>query len=179
MTEFSAALLLAQMSRLPDHVEIREQNAGMLTRTIGHIEGLESCERLPDATVVSWHVFGGRYLAEHWDGMPRGIFVKAMQAEGVQLGTGYDQPVYRETVFQQDWAKSEDIRPFAWAGEDWVQDYRSLNLPNVEAYCEERIGIRHAGLLIGEQAMKQVCDAFTKVSENRGELIAAWRAGQF
>jgi dTDP-4-amino-4,6-dideoxygalactose transaminase len=166
------------MTRLPEHVEIREQNAGMLTRTLSQIDGVEPCRRLPDATVVSWHVYGGRYLADTWEGMPREIFVRAMRAEGVRIETGYPKPVYRENVFQQDWANSDDIRPFAWAGEDWVQDYRSLNLPKVEAYCQERIGLRHANLLISEQAMKQVCDAFAKVSENRVELMEAWRSGK-
>jgi len=178
MTEFSAAILLAQMSRLPEHVEIREHNAAMLTRALSHIDGVEPCKRLPEATVVSWHVYGGRYLADKWDGMPREIFVRAMRAEGVRIETGYRRPVYRETVFQQDWVNSEDIRPFSWAGEDWVQDYRSLNLPKVEAYCQERIGLRHANLLISERAMKQVCDAFGKVRENRNELIDAWRSGK-
>lgn len=177
MTEFSAALLLAQMSRLPEHVEIREQNAGMLTRTLSNIPGLEPCKRLPGATVVSWHVYGGRYLEDEWDGLPRDVFVQAMRAEGVQVETGYPAPVYRATVFQQDWANSKDIRPFPWAGEDWVQDYRSLNLPKVEAYCQERIGLRHANLLISEQAMKQVCDAFERVREGRGALVKAWKEG--
>ncbi len=178
MTEFSAALLLAQMSRLPEHVDIREQNAGMLTRTLNTIPGVEPCKRLPDATVVSWHVYGGRYLADEWDGLPRDIFVAAMRAEGVQLETGYPEPVYRATVFQQDWANSEDIRPFAWAGKDWVQDYRSLSLPKVEAYCQERIGMRHARLLASESEMKEMCDKFTKVYEHRRELLEACRSGK-
>jgi dTDP-4-amino-4,6-dideoxygalactose transaminase len=177
MTEFSAAILLAQMSRLPEHVEIREQNAAMLTRTLNNIPGIQPSKRLEGASVVSWHVYGGRYDAEAWDGLPRDLFIKAMRAEGVQVETGYAKPVYRETVFQQDWANS-DIRPFSWAGEDWVQDYRQLNLPKVEAYCGERIGLRHAHLLLTEQAMKLVCDAFEKVRENRGELVDGWRAGK-
>ena len=43
-----------QMSRLPEHVEIREQNAAMLTRTLNQIPGITPCTRHPDATVVSW-----------------------------------------------------------------------------------------------------------------------------
>ena len=178
MTEFSAAILLAQLTRLPEHVEIREQNAGMLTRTMSSIPGLDSCKRDPNATVVSWHVYGGRYHEDEWDGLPRDVFVKAMEAEGVSIGTGYAHPVYKETVFRQDWANSEDIRPFPWAGERWVQDYRSLDLPKVEAYCHERISLKHTSLLVSEQEMKQTCDAFAKVWEHRGELIDAWRDGK-
>ena len=145
---------------------------------MNHLPGLEPCKRDPGATVVSWHVYGGRYLADAWDGLPRDVFVKAMKAEGVSLTTGYVQPVYRETVFQQDWANSEDIRPFPWAGEDWVQDYRSLTLPRVEAYCKERITLQHTRLLVSEQEMKATCDAFEKVWEHRSELVEAWKAGR-
>ncbi|MBS13776.1 MAG: aminotransferase DegT [Gemmatimonadetes bacterium] len=178
MTEFSAAILLAQMSRLPEHVEIREQNAGMLTRLLTNISGLEPCKRDPGATVVSWHVYGGRYFEDEWDGLPREIFVKAMAAEGVSLTTGYPEPVYKDTVFQQDWANSEVIRPFAWAAEDWVQDYRSLNLPKVEQYCIERISLKHTSLLVSESEMKATCDVFEKMWEYRGELVDAWRSGK-
>jgi dTDP-4-amino-4,6-dideoxygalactose transaminase len=178
MTEFSAAILLAQLSRLPEHVEIREQNAGMLTRTLNGILGIEPCRRDPNATVVSWHVYGARYLEEDWDGLPREVFVKAMRAEGVELNTGYAEPVYRNVVFQQDWGNSEDIKPFPWAGESWVQDYRSLNLPKVEQYCNERISYKHTGLLLSEAKMKLVCDAFEKVWEHRSELVEAWRMGE-
>ena len=178
MTEFSAAILLAQMTRLPEHVEIREQNAAMLMRTLDTIPGIEPCKRLLDATVVSWHVYGARYLLDEWDGMPRDVFVKAIQAEGIPVRTGYTQPVYRETVFQQDWANSEDIKPFPWAGESWVQDYRSLNLPKVEQYCHERLTVPHTTLLVSEQEMVGVCDAFARVWEHREELIDAWKKGE-
>ena len=178
MTEFAAALLLVQMSRLPEHVEIREQNSAMLTRTLNQIPGLTPCTRHPNATVVSWHVYGARYHEEEWDGLPRDVFVKAMDAEGLRMGTGYPEPVYRHDVFQQDWANSEDIRPFPWAGEDWVQDYRSLNLPKVEKYCEERVALRQAALLAPEETMVEVCGAIEKVWENRGALVDAWREGK-
>ena len=57
-------------------------------------------------------------------------------------------------------------------------DYRSLNLPKVEKYCEERVGIRQAALLASESAMTQVCGAVEKVWENRGALVDAWKSGK-
>ena len=102
-----------------------------------------------------------------------------MQAEGLVIGLGYPEPVYRNGVFQQDWANSADIRPFPWAGEDWVQDYRTLKLPKVEKYCaSERLSIRQAALLASERAMTQVCGAIEKVWEQRGALRKAWESGK-
>ena len=178
MTEFSAAILLVQLSRMPEHTEIREQNAAMLTRTLSQIPGITPCKRLSDATVVSWHVYGARYHEDEWDGLPRDVFRMAIASEGLRMEPGYPEPVYRHGVFQQDWANSEDIRPFPWAGEDWVQDYRALNLPKVERYCKERLGVRQAALLADEGTMAQACGAIEKVWEQRGELLDAWRAGK-
>lgn len=179
MTEFAAAILLVQMSRLPEHVEIREQNAAMLNRTLDQIPGITPNKRHPDATVVSWHVYGARYHEKVWDSLPRDVFRKAMQAEGLVIGLGYPEPVYRNGVFQQDWANSTDIRPFPWAGEDWVQDYRTLKLPKVEKYCaSERLSIRQAALLASERAMTQACGAIEKVWEQRGALRKAWESGK-
>jgi dTDP-4-amino-4,6-dideoxygalactose transaminase len=167
MTEFVAAILLCQLKRLPEHVEIREQNATMLSRTLSGLDGIDPIHRLPEATRVSWHVFGARYFPEAFEGVPREVFVKAMCAEGVNLSTGYPEPVYKQPVFQQDWANS-DYKPFVWS--EGAQDYRSLHLPKVEQYCKERLSIRQTDLLATESQMNSVTRAFTKVRENADKL---------
>ena len=56
----------------------------MLTRTLSDIEGIEPIRRSEDATRVNWHVYGARYIAEAFEGVPRDAFVKAMRAEACQ-----------------------------------------------------------------------------------------------
>ncbi len=168
MTEFVAAVLLCQLKRVPEHTEIREQNGAMLTRTLSEIEGIEPIHRSGDATRVNWHVYGARYVPEAFEGVPRDAFVKAMRAEGVSIGVGYDVPVYKHPVFQTDW-KARDYTPFAWTN---AQDYRALHLPKVEQYCKERLSIKQTDLLASETHMRDVARAFVKVRENARELRA-------
>ena len=167
MTEFVAAVLLCQLKRIPEHTEIREQNGAMLTRTLSEVEGIEPIHRLEDATRVNWHVYGARYLSEAFEGVSRDAFIRAMRAEGVPVSTGYETPVYKHPVFQEDW-KARDYTPFAWT--DAAQDYRSLHLPKVEQYCRERLSISQRALLTSETRMRDMSRAFVKVRENADKL---------
>lgn len=167
MTEFVAAVLLCQLKRIPEHLEIREQNAAMLTRALSDVSGIEPIRRLPEANRVSWHVYGARYLPEAFEGVPRAAFLKAMRAEGVPMGTGYAAPVYKNSVFQQDWTEG-DYRPFVWT--ENAQDYRTLHLPRAEQYCKERISLNQQMLLTSERQMRDVARAFVKVREQAKKL---------
>jgi dTDP-4-amino-4,6-dideoxygalactose transaminase len=167
MTEFVAAVLLCQLKRIPEHTEIREQNGAMLTRTLSEIDGIDPIHRSKDATRVNWHVYGARYFPEDFEGVPRDVFINALRAEGVSVSTGYAEPVYKSSVFQQDWAQS-DYKPFVWT--DTAQDYRSLHLPVVEQYCKERLSFRQVDLLASESQMRDITCAFVKVRENATKL---------
>ena len=90
-----------------------------------------------------------------------------MRAEGVPVSTGYETPVYKHPVFQEDW-KARDYTPFAWT--DAAQDYRSLHLPKVEQYCKERLSISQRALLTSETRMRDMSRAFVKVRENADKL---------
>ncbi len=169
ITDFLAAILLCQLDRLEKQNDIREQNAEMLGRTLSGLEGLEPIKRLPEATRVSWHVYGARYLADAFEGVSRSAFLQALRAEGVPASGGYTEPVYRNPVFQHDWSGS-DYKPLAWTTSAHAPDYRNLHLPNVEAYCKERISISQTVMLASEQRMREVGNAFEKVCEHIEDL---------
>lgn len=174
MTEFCAAVLLCQLQRVTAQTEVREQNAAQLTRALSQIEGIRTIERLPEATRVSWHVYGARFLSEGFEGVSRDAFVKAMRAEGVPVSTGYPEPVYKYAPFQQDW-RALPYTPFAWTRSDDAPDYRSLHLPKAEQYCRERLSLSQTLLLAEEDQMRDVCNAFVKVRE-QAKALKDWEA---
>ena len=169
MTEFSAAVLLCQLARVEAQTDIREENAAVLSRTLSEIEGIQPVRRLPAANRVSWHVYAARYFPEQFEGVSRDVFMRALRAEGVPVGGGYPNPVYRHAVFQQDW-KASSYKPFAWPMLEGAPDYRNLHLPKVEQYCKERLSISQTALLASEERMRDVCRAFVKVREHAKEL---------
>ncbi len=169
MTEFVAAVLLCQLARVEAQTDIREENAAVLARTLSEIEGIQPVRRLPEANRVSWHVYAARFFPEQFEGISRETFMKAMRAEGVSVGGGYAQPVYRHAVFQQDWEASS-YKPFAWPMLENAPDYRGLSLPKAEQYCKERLSISQTALLASEERMREVCQAFVKVREHAKAL---------
>jgi dTDP-4-amino-4,6-dideoxygalactose transaminase len=174
MTELSAAILLCQLRRVEAQTEVREQNAAQLTRTLSQVEGIRPVERLPEATRVSWHAYGARFISEAFEGVSRTAFVKAMQAEGVPISTGYTVPVYKYAVLQQDW-DALPYSPFAWTKSGDAPDYRNMHLPKAEQYCKERLTLSQTLLLGEEDKIRDVCRAFQKVRE-QAKALRDWEA---
>ena len=61
MTEFQAALLLAQMTRLEEQSRTREQNAQYLTARLKEIPGLQPARMYEGCTRNAYHLYMFRY----------------------------------------------------------------------------------------------------------------------
>jgi dTDP-4-amino-4,6-dideoxygalactose transaminase len=83
MTEFQAAILLAQLKRLPEQTERRTQNAHRLTEMLSQIPGIRPPRPDPRVTRHAYHLYIFRYDKNHFGGRPREDFLKALNAEGI------------------------------------------------------------------------------------------------
>ena len=99
MTEFQAAILLAQMTRLEEQCKTRSKNAMRLTQLLQDINGIHPI--IPDSRVTrsAYHLFCFRYEASSFGERSREEFIRALIAEGIPADDGYS-PLYREDVFQ-------------------------------------------------------------------------------
>jgi dTDP-4-amino-4,6-dideoxygalactose transaminase len=89
LTEFQAALLLAQMTRLDVQAKTRDENAAYLTTLLQKIPGIFPA-RLPTGTTRSgFHLYMLRYDQQHFAGLPRAKFLQALAKEGVSGSSGY------------------------------------------------------------------------------------------
>jgi perosamine synthetase len=89
LTEFQAALLLAQMTRLEEQSKAREQNAKHLTRLLTEIPGILPAQMYPGCTRNAYHLYMFRYRQQDFANLPRAKFLKAMNAEGIPSSGGY------------------------------------------------------------------------------------------
>ena len=64
MTEFQSVLLLAQLARLPEHLERREATATFLDREVATIDGIRPMGRDPRVTMHAHDLDMFRYDAE-------------------------------------------------------------------------------------------------------------------
>lgn len=173
LTEFQAALLLAQLTRLEAQTETRLSNAEVLTEALRDVPGVITIENDPRMTRRSYHLYPFR-IDEGVLGVSRDRFVEALRAEGVPATCGYPVPLYRNPLFQQS-GDGPDYCPVSCPYYGRKIDYSAVSCPVCERICGDTCWLPHTLLLaplVGEEAeaIRSVVRAVRKVCENAGEL---------
>jgi len=175
LPELCAAIGRAQLAKLDTVNAIRTQNADLLCEGLKDLPGLNipAPQRDTDNAVDVPHMFVAKY-DEAAMGFPRSLFVSALGAEGVPVGTGYTRTMYanpnlrRKIVFGS--------KGFPWKIGDVVNpvSYEDGICPVAERLLEEEfLWFYHIAHPSTEQDMADVINAVKKVVENRTDIAAA------
>jgi dTDP-4-amino-4,6-dideoxygalactose transaminase len=168
MTEFQAALLLAQMTRVEEQSRIREENARYLTKQLQEIPGIIPGKMYEGCTRNAYHLYMLRYDKEHFGGAPRSHFIKALSAEGIPCSPGYTplnkQPFLKETL---DSPAYQTIY-----GKERLEAYEKNNhCPENDKLCNEEAVWMFQTMFLGARSdMDQIAAAFRKIHDHAGEL---------
>jgi len=166
MTEFQAALLLAQMERLDEQTEKRMENARYLTGKLSSIEGIKPLKDDERITRHAYHLFIFRFSPEAFGGISKTVLAKALQAEGIPSSVGYSRPLYKEPYLEY-FKKCPLSCPYYGK----PVDYSKLKLPVAERACyDEGLWLPQNVLLGSREDMDDIVAAFEKVQENADDL---------
>lgn len=162
MTEFQAAILLAQLERLNEQTELRERNTQRLGEGLRQITGLTLLPRDERITRQASYHYVFKFHSTQFGGIHRNAFVAALNAEGVPCDGRFYEAVYRSSLF-------------TFAAEKypaWAQHQRAFNCPVAErAGYEESIWLPHQ-LFLGTSAdVDDILTAIAKIKVNVAELI--------
>jgi len=146
MAEYQAAILLAQMKRLEEQTQTRNENAKYLTSRIKDIPGIIPHKLYDGVTRAAYHLYPFRYKKEHFNGVSRGKFLSALNAEGIPCSRGYGQ--VNKGDFFEDALRSKNFK---------------------RAYST--VWFFHSLLLGTKSDMDDIADAIEKIYENRGKLV--------
>jgi dTDP-4-amino-4,6-dideoxygalactose transaminase len=160
MTEFQAALLLAQMDRLDEQIERRAENAAALDALLREVEGVEPLAYPREVTRHSRYLYVFAYRARAFGGLPKSRFVQALVAEGIPAMVGYPplhtMPAITETLA----SRGIPLR----AGTDGV-------LPATDrAWHDECVWLPQNVLLGTREDLADVHQAIMKIARHHGEL---------
>jgi dTDP-4-amino-4,6-dideoxygalactose transaminase len=172
LTEIQAALLLCGLTRLKAQTRKRQENAEFLNEEISKIPGLRTMREDKRANPRSYHGYSFRFIAEEWEGITRGQFMKAMGAEGVRLSGGYPHPLYKNPMFLERRTGARGCPrtcPYL-AGHETV--YIKVHCPEAERLCRERLVLSQQMLLGSRNDMKDIVRAARKMRDNMAELRA-------
>ena len=168
MTEFQAALLLQQLTRLEEQSHTREQNAAYLTRMLVEIPGISPARMYEGTTRNGYHLYMLRYDKTQFSGLPRARFLTALEKEGIPCADGYT-PLNKEP-FLKATLNSRPYRMFYSQAD--IAEWEDRNqCPENDKLCEEAVWFFQEMLLGPRQDMDQIAGAIRKIQKHAGELL--------
>jgi len=166
MTEFQAAILLVQLTRLDEQTRTRNENALYLSKELRKVKGVEPLERSEQITRHSYHLYIFRYDGEEFEGLPRSRFLEALRSEGIPCSPGY-VPLYKES-FMLNLAQDQSLSKL-YGGKI---DYSKVKLPVTERACYEECVWLFQNMLLGtREDMDDIVKAIVKIKYNAKELL--------
>jgi dTDP-4-amino-4,6-dideoxygalactose transaminase len=162
MTEFQAAVLSCGLARLPDQMASREAAASRLAARLSKIPGIAPTVPPNYVERGAWHLFMFRYDPAVY-GVPRDVYLRALEAEGVAATAGYTTPAGDLPLM------ADDARgPFS------ASIGRRRACPVAERLCSSEGAWLYQKLLLGPEADgNAIGDAFEKVYALRAQLPEA------
>jgi L-glutamine:2-deoxy-scyllo-inosose/3-amino-2,3-dideoxy-scyllo-inosose aminotransferase len=167
VTEWQAAVLLAQLERLPEQADRRHANGQYLDSLLAGIEGVRPLAAQPAVTRQSYYMYMFRVDPEAFGGAPIDRLRAAIGAEiGAGVGGVYEA-LNHCSLYQPLNKKRHHLSP------EYVERIRPsrFELPNVERSLRESCGFSHV-LLLGSRAdMEAIAEAVAKVQRHTEELM--------
>lgn len=98
LSEWAAAVLRVQLTRLEEQTQRRAANGAYLAEALAEVPGLEPTRAAPGVSRNAYHLFKLLYRPEAFGGRPAGEFAAAMRAEGIPMTVGYPEPLSRQEM---------------------------------------------------------------------------------
>ena len=169
MSEYQAAIGLSQLSRLEEQTARRGESADILRSELQKIPGIIPIKLEKNVTRGAYHLFPFRYKKEHFKGLTRNDFIRALNAEGVSCYEGY-QPLntmsYLENTF-----KSKNFQTSYPKEVLDIKKYKQRNrCPENDKICQEAVWIPQNVLLAGNTEIVKIAEAVNKIYTNAESL---------
>jgi dTDP-4-amino-4,6-dideoxygalactose transaminase len=170
LTEYQAAIGLAQLERLEGQTTTRNENAEYLSLQIKDIPGIIPYKLYPGVTRAAFHLFPFRYKEEEFQDLPREGFLKALRAEGITCSSGYstlNKMPYLNNAFQSK--NFQKMYPRKMLD---IDKYLEQNqCPENDRLCHEEAVWFGQNMLLGTRSdMNDISMAIEKISKNAGKI---------
>ena len=153
MTEFQAAVLLAQLKRFPEQQARRTEAAAYLTRRLEEIPGAVALDVPEGVTAHSWYTYHWRWLGARRGGLDKMEFARALRAEGIPVLHGY-VPINRNEAIRAEIKRLGGPAPAACPAAE-------------KADAEEILAFSSPILMAPHEDIDDVVRAVEKVARNR------------
>jgi dTDP-4-amino-4,6-dideoxygalactose transaminase len=143
ITALQAAVLMAQLERLPEQILQRRRNEGLLRAALADLDGLRFQEVPAQVNIHSHYLLLGRIDAAKF-GRSRDEFHQALTAEGIPCTPFYPHTLYQNPLYKQGGCRVEPC-------------------PVSEACIRDAFWFPHRLLMAGEATIQEVAAAIRKL----------------
>ena len=166
LTEYQAAIGLAQMKRLDGQTTTRNMNAEYLKSKIKTIPGIIPYKLYDTVTRAAFHLFPFRYLKEEFKGLSRKDFLRALTAEGIPCSNGYQ--TLNTMPFLGNTFQTKNYKKMYPANMLDINKYNDQNkCPVNDRLCNEEAVWLSQNMLLGPKTdMDDIFRAIAKIHEN-------------
>lgn len=167
LTEFQAALLLAQWTRLEAQARQRDENAALLSKLLSEIPGITPARLYAGNTRNAWHLYMFRYQAERFAQLPRAKFLQALAQEGVAASSGYTS--LNRSAHVQALAQNPHYQRLY--GRDTMARWLERNsCPVNDRLVEEAVWLSQFKLLASRSEIERIAEVIARVQKRAGDL---------
>ena len=169
LTEYQAAIGLAQLKRLEEQTTKRSSNATYLQTQLREIPGILPYVLHKNVTRAAFHLFPFRYKKEEFEGLTREAFQKALIAEGIPCTGGYT-PLNKMPFLANAFKTKNFQKMYSSEMLDYGKYMDWNQCPANDQLCEEAVWFQQNMLLGDETDMNDIAAAIHKIHRNAGKL---------
>ncbi len=170
ITEYQAAIGLAQLKRLEEQTTTRSENAQYLTSKLKSIPGIMPAKLYDCVTRVAYHLFPFRYKKEEFKGMSRKLFLSSLNAEGIPCSSGYQ--TLNTMPFLANAFKTKNFKKMYSSDMLDIRKYNERNqCPANDRLCnEEAVWFTQNMLLASKSDMDDIAKAIERIHDNAEKI---------
>lgn len=169
LTEYQAAIGLAQLKRVEEQTNTRHENAAYLSSMLKDIDGVTPIKLYDKVTRGAYHLYSFRYHPESFKGLSRQKFLEALRKEGLPCSGGYK--VMHTQEFMRNTFASRVYKSFYSKKMLDFEDYKQRNsCPENEALCKDAVWLTQNVLLGSRKDMEGIADAIRNISRNADKI---------
>jgi len=171
ISDFAAAVLMAQITRFKELCVVREKNAAYLSEQLKQVPGLHPQEHYPESTRQAHYCFGVRYDKAHFNGLSYQHVTRALNAEGIPVSGKYTPPLNREPYLEH----TLNSRGFQTIfSKERLKRYREQNhCPHNDELCETMLFMPHGALMGTRGDTQDIVEGFAKIQKNASSIEVA------
>ena len=169
MTPFVASILLGQIRRLEDQSTLRDENSAYLEKLLSEIKGVLPTRNYEGQTRRAYYGYQMIYEKDHFKGMSKQKFIKAMNAEGIQLGNGIDSSLHLDPFIEAYFNSRTFQKIFS---KERLDKYRNENICPVNENIDKETGLSlgQTDFLGTKSDMEDIVTAIIKIQKNADKI---------